>query len=217
VLVLAETKEDLACVCAGVSGRGNVFEANSLVDARRQASTIECDALVVVLSPSEQELDWLAQTRLSLPEVDALVILERLERRLVHRVFELGAHCILKPIDAKLVATFANRLRPVPKIGARLGRSGDSTANDNAELFDDIRGQFGLTEAEARVLVLVTEGCSNRVAARRLFVSVETVRTHMKRILGKLGVSSRTQAAAHLRDWTNGPFLLPSRASERIE
>ncbi len=53
----------------------------------------------------------------------------------------------------------------------------------------------GLTRAETAVLGCVAEGLSNRAIAARLFVSVETVKTHMNRLLGKLGVASRTQAA----------------------
>lgn len=52
----------------------------------------------------------------------------------------------------------------------------------------------GLTPAEARVLALLGEGLTNAVIARRLFVSVETIKTHVHRVLDKLGVSSRAQA-----------------------
>jgi DNA-binding CsgD family transcriptional regulator len=53
----------------------------------------------------------------------------------------------------------------------------------------------GLTKAEAAVLACLGEGLSNKAIAERLFVSVETVKTHVQRILAKLGVESRTQAA----------------------
>lgn len=53
-----------------------------------------------------------------------------------------------------------------------------------------------LTRAETRVLHLIGKGLSNREIATHLFVSTETVRTHVHRILGKLGVRSRTAAAA---------------------
>jgi DNA-binding CsgD family transcriptional regulator len=52
-----------------------------------------------------------------------------------------------------------------------------------------------LTRAEAAVLGCLAEGLSNREIAGRLFVSVETVKTHVQRILAKLQVESRTQAA----------------------
>jgi len=54
-----------------------------------------------------------------------------------------------------------------------------------------------LTEREEEVLVLVAEGLSNRGVAERLHVSETTVRTHVSRILAKLGVKNRVQAALY--------------------
>jgi DNA-binding CsgD family transcriptional regulator len=58
--------------------------------------------------------------------------------------------------------------------------------------------RHGLTSAESEVLSLVAAGLSNREIAARRFVSIETVKTHVQRILGKLGVGSRTQATVLL-------------------
>jgi LuxR family maltose regulon positive regulatory protein len=52
-----------------------------------------------------------------------------------------------------------------------------------------------LSERELRVLRLVAAGLSNRDIAEALYISVNTVKTHLQRIYGKLGVSSRTAAA----------------------
>jgi ATP/maltotriose-dependent transcriptional regulator MalT len=52
-----------------------------------------------------------------------------------------------------------------------------------------------LTPAETRVLCLLTQGLSNREISARLHVSIETIKTHVQRVLAKLRVKSRSKAA----------------------
>jgi DNA-binding NarL/FixJ family response regulator len=53
----------------------------------------------------------------------------------------------------------------------------------------------GLTRREHEVLMLLTEGLTDREIAERLFVSPKTAGHHVSSILGKLGVRTRTEAA----------------------
>jgi len=61
-----------------------------------------------------------------------------------------------------------------------------------------LTGWASLTEREQAVAGLVAAGCSNPEIARRLFISRETVQTHLKHIFAKLGVDSRTALAGQL-------------------
>ena len=54
--------------------------------------------------------------------------------------------------------------------------------------------ELGVTPRELEVLQLIAEGLSTREMAERLFVSENTVKTHVTRLLEKLGASRRTQA-----------------------
>src|SRR5262249_19781634 len=55
------------------------------------------------------------------------------------------------------------------------------------------------TEREREVLRLLLEGASNREIARRLIISVNTVKKHVYNICSKLGVQSRSQVIVRAR------------------
>jgi DNA-binding NarL/FixJ family response regulator len=55
---------------------------------------------------------------------------------------------------------------------------------------------FGLTSRERQVLALVAEGATNREIGAQLFMAEKTASVHVSRILSKLNVRSRTEAAA---------------------
>lgn len=57
-----------------------------------------------------------------------------------------------------------------------------------------------LSARENEVLQLLAEGLSNKAIARKLVITDETVKKHLKNIYGKLGVHSRTEALARARD-----------------
>ena len=56
--------------------------------------------------------------------------------------------------------------------------------------------RLGLTPRELEVLLLVAEGRTNRVIGETLFMSEKTASVHVSRILAKLGVGGRVEAAA---------------------
>ncbi|CRK57186.1 DNA-binding response regulator, LuxR family [Alloactinosynnema sp. L-07] len=73
------------------------------------------------------------------------------------------------------------------RLAAALDRSGE-------------QGGSALTVREAEVLKLVAGGATNREIAERLFLSEGTVKNHISRVLTRLGLRDRTQAALYARD-----------------
>ena len=76
---------------------------------------------------------------------------------------------------------------------------------------DALRGRVGLASPEAagaadtltprerEVAALIAEGLTNAELASRLYISKKTAAVHVSNILGKLGLSSRTQVAGWLQ------------------
>jgi DNA-binding CsgD family transcriptional regulator len=82
--------------------------------------------------------------------------------------------------------------------GLRLAAPGESAAativaRDPRIMPDDI----ALTQRELDVLALMAEGASNKMIARRLGISVHTVKFHVGSLLDKLDATGRTDAVAH--------------------
>ena len=71
-----------------------------------------------------------------------------------------------------------------------------------------VRGRYvgyDLTEREAEVLVGIAEGKTNPQIARQLGISVKTVQNHVTKVLTKLQVTDRTQAALRMRGFFRTP------------
>ena len=62
----------------------------------------------------------------------------------------------------------------------------------------------GLTPRQTEVLSLLLQGLPNKLIARQLNLSVETVKDHVAAVLRALGVSSRTQAVLAVSQMTQG-------------
>jgi DNA-binding CsgD family transcriptional regulator len=88
----------------------------------------------------------------------------------------LGAAPVLTEVDALLSRT---RMAPAPA---------PRTSSEDRP--------YGLTDRELEVLALLGTGATNRQIARKLFISDRTVGVHVSRVLHKLQVTNRAQAAA---------------------
>lgn len=67
---------------------------------------------------------------------------------------------------------------------------------DSREKAEAVIADGPLSRRELEVLTLIAQGNSNQQIAEQLYISVHTVKTHARRIHGKLGVERRTQAVA---------------------
>lgn len=65
---------------------------------------------------------------------------------------------------------------------------------------DSILSKLGISKREHEVLCLIAEGHSNQEIADRLFLSLNTVKTHSSNLFAKLDVKRRTQAIQKAKD-----------------
>ena len=72
--------------------------------------------------------------------------------------------------------------------GERVGFDGDTSVRPAVRVID-------LSDRESEVLALIAKGLTNAQIADELYLSIETVKTYVKRLYAKLDVHNRAQAA----------------------
>ncbi|WP_017319429.1 response regulator transcription factor [Mastigocladopsis repens] len=100
----------------------------------------------------------------------------------------------IDPAIARIVLQQAQQNPHKPEITPQDNKTVD-THLESPENQEDMIDPYTLTERELEVLQLIVEGCSNAVIAERLYITVGTVKTHVRNILNKLCADDRTQAA----------------------
>ncbi|WIX80869.1 response regulator transcription factor [Amycolatopsis carbonis] len=114
-----------------------------------------------------------------------------------------GAHAIVpRAVDPRRLAEAVRRAHTdrryidpaLAALTARPKRQPSPRAAPAEEHLTQPKGAMPLSRREYQVLQLVAEGLENSAIAKLLFLSVETVRTHVKSILRKLSARDRTHA-----------------------
>jgi DNA-binding NarL/FixJ family response regulator len=101
----------------------------------------------------------------------------------------------IDPAIARIVLQQAQQNPPKSELTTLDNKTVDSNSRSAENQPNDIIDPYTLTERELEVLQLIVEGCSNAVIAERLYITVGTVKTHVRNILNKLCADDRTQAA----------------------
>jgi DNA-binding NarL/FixJ family response regulator len=193
--------DDDALVRAGL--RAIVDAEDDLTVAGEAADGTEVVPAAVRLRPDVVLMD------VRMPRVDGIqatrLLLERIAQPpkvLVVTTFENDEY-VYEALRAGAVGFLLKRARPAQIVEAvRVVARGDSLLFPHAvrrlaaAYGPPERGLPGvrLTDREADVLTLMADGLSNAEIAGRLFLGVETVKTHVGAVLAKLGVRDRTQA-----------------------
>jgi len=167
-----------------------VGEAANGAEAVELARQLRPDVVLMdLLMPVMDGVAATAAIRNALPETEVVALTSVLESAAVVGAVKAGAiGYLLKDTQAAelrrtIKAAAAGQVQLSPQASAYLMRAVQSPAPPEP-----------LTERETEVLRLLALGHSNKDIARHLQIVEDTVKTHVKHILAKLGVQSRTQA-----------------------
>lgn len=176
-----------------------VGEAATAEQALARGPALRPDVAVLdVRLPDGDGIAVCRELRSAMPDLACLMLTSfDDEDALIDAIMAGAAGYVLKQINGsdlvsaiRTVATGQSMLDPATT--ARLMRS---LRSPEAPKSPEDERLSGLSERELAVLELIGEGLTNRQIAERLYLSEKTVKNHISRLLGKLGVERRVQAA----------------------
>jgi DNA-binding NarL/FixJ family response regulator len=181
-------REGIATVINSQQDMCVIADAASSKDAIEQFRKHKPDITLMDLRlPDKSGIDTMISIRAEFPEA-RIIMLTTFEGDVeIQRALEAGARAyLLKSMPPKELVevirqVHAGKKRVPPQLAAQL-----------AEHISD----EPLTSREIEVLSQIAEGNRNRDIGEKLFITEETVKVHIKNIMGKLGASDRTQAVA---------------------
>lgn len=172
-----------------------VGEAGSVAEAMARIPAVSPDVAVLdVRLPDGNGIELCRDLLSSMPELRCLILTSYTsDQAMLDAILAGASGYVVKDIKGMELA------RAVKDVGA--GRS----LLDNraaAALMAKLRGGAekpdplsGLTEQERTLLGLLAEGLTNKQIADRMFLAEKTVKNYVSRLLAKLGMERRTQAA----------------------
>ncbi len=174
-----------------------VGEAGDGAEGVERAKALVPDVILMdLMMPVMDGITAIGTIKAAHPEIEIVAVTSFIEEDKVTSALEAGASgYLLKDADAEAVAAavraaHAGEVHLDPAV-ARLLAQRMRERKASPQLIEP------LTEREKEVLSLVGHGASNKEIASDLFITERTARTHVSNILGKLGLSSRTQAALY--------------------
>jgi LuxR family maltose regulon positive regulatory protein len=190
--------EHEACRALALAAAGDIEDATNLIGgATHGTMSVEarvltsCTAAAVAFRTGRHDAPSLAQKAFGIASttgnLDSFVAGYRLFPDLAQSVAEVEVH----RRDLSALLDQANDLALAKKLGLSKPRRRQRVRSQAA--------QTPLSPRETEVYELLAQGLSNKEIAKGLFISEATVKVHVSRVLEKLGVRTRTEAAVRFQ------------------
>lgn len=176
-----------------------VGEAGNAREALEQVSRIRPDVVLMdIRLPGTSGIEACEEITKNYPNTKVVMLTSYAEDEMLFSAIRAGASgYVLKQIGAE------DLVRAIESVGR-----GEATLDPTVtqRVFHEVRRAVkeeeaaafsNLSQQERHVLLLVSEGKTNREIAKTLFLGEGTVRNYVSSILSKLGVSNRAEAAAY--------------------
>ena len=197
VAVCAEERSHRDRVCAAlVAGGHAVLARNATVEGLLAACTSSAPRCVVVVAdrPDRSAIGIVRLTRSKFERVAAVLVCRSARGTEVRRALELGVDGVVLNDDVEDVLVAVVAVVCAGQVSVPGGQRRDVTMR-------------ALTTREKQTLALSSRGLTNAQIADKLFLAESTVKSHLSSAFGKLGVSSRYEAATVILDHERGNGL----------
>ncbi|UCD43541.1 MAG: response regulator transcription factor [Chloroflexota bacterium] len=193
----AIVRNGIAALLATEEDINVIGEASNGKEAVRAASDLHPDVILMdLVMPEMDGIQAIQQIRTDDPDARILVMTSFATDEMVFPAIKSGAlgYLLKDSSPEELVAAIHQVYRGEPSLHPQIARR---VLQEISQPPTQTRTDDPLTEREVEVLKLIARGMSNQEIAEQLVISETTVRTHVSRILSKLHLASRTQAALY--------------------
>jgi DNA-binding NarL/FixJ family response regulator len=175
---------DFACVCACATGE----------EALRMFPQEHPDAVLMdIFLPRMSGIECTVRLKELLPQTQIVILTAMDDQELVFLALEAGADGYLlkrtKPEDLR--TALLDVLGGGAPMTSQIARRVIESFRKKAQIRDE---SAHLSVREEQILVLLSQGYSNKLIAAKLELSIDTVCSHLKHVFNKLHVNSRTEA-----------------------
>jgi DNA-binding NarL/FixJ family response regulator len=176
-----------------------IGEAGTARDAVELADTLSPDVIVMdIRLPGGSGIEACQEITSKHPDAKVIMLTSYAEDEMLFSAIRAGAAgYVLKQINGEdlvkaIQAVGRGEALLDPAVTQRIFQEVRKAARE-----EEASAFSALTQQEKHVLLLVSEGKTNREIAKALFLGEGTVRNYVSSILSKLGVSNRAEAAAY--------------------